>query len=1081
MKLESFKKDIRREFSRSISRFLSITVIVCLGVGFFAGMKATSPTMIRSAQEYFNQHDMMDIELMNLLGFTADDVKAVEQTEGVKNVTPAYSVDALVRTPGRDAAVAAAILTLPKEGDANQVDLIEGRMPEKGGECVICAKDIDEMEYHVGDVIHLEEKTDGTEMNTVLRTLSYTVVGLVKSPLYFSYTFGSTSVGDGEIYAYMYVPASEFLYTDYTEMYVNLDIDYDTVTLYDDEYEAILSDAVDRLNALGKARQNDRLTEIHAKMDKEYEDGKKEAESQLAAAQAELDSANQELQQAQSEIASGRAEYNSNLATYEAEMAAAQAEIEASQQKITEGKQLVSTAQQLYDVGQTVLNNPNDTATLLSAATSIEQILSDWQNSSSQSGNSQTQSSENNELTTLAESTLASAYTALASGDSATIQAQMDSYQTQINDYQAQITEGEEELAAAQVELAESKAKYEAEFAAARQELDDAQTEYDAGVQQYTASEAEYNTAKADTERQLSDAAAQIRSAKKDMGGISYEKWYVLDRDDAVTNYAGIHNDADRIDALSILFPAFFLLVAALVCVTTMTRMVEEQRGQMGTYKALGYSEKQILSKYLLYSLSASVIGGVIGQILCIQIFPRVIIKAYEILYSFPKTIIVVPWLMAAVALVVGILCTVFVTFICCRKETRSVAASLMRPKAPKAGKQIALERTNLWQRLGFSAKITIRNLFRYKIRVLMTIVGITGCMALIVAGFGLKDSISPVIDLQFAKIDHFDFFINAYESVKKSDVDACEEKMMQAKDAHLKQVLFTYQEDLYTKNSTGTKEVRESCYLFVPENLEEFENFISLNDDSTGKPLTLTDDGVVISAKMAKKLGLSVGDTFNCILDDVDYPVKVSAIAENYIDHYVYMSPKAYEATLGKALTFNTIVGTTDDGIVDVKALLAIDDNFLDVESIEDIREYMADGFESMDMVILVLILSASALAIVVLYNLTNINISERIREIATVKVLGFTQRESNLYIFRENIIMTAIGLILGCVSGYGLAQVIINMVEVDSVTFSRVIQPRAYLLSSLITIAITCLVVVLMQQKIKRIDMVEALKSIE
>jgi len=1151
MKLKAFAKDIRREFSKTFSRFLSITLIVCLGVGFFAGMKATAPSMIATAQDYFNQYNIMDYKLLSLTGFSQDDLDAVMEVDEIKDAVLGFSVDALMTHSSVDGASAYKIYSLPEEDRINQLELIEGRLPEKDGECVVCDVDFAENSFKLGDTLTLCEKTGDTQMDTVLKDSKYTVVGIISTPMYFSYSYGSTSIGDGSINAYMYVMPDEFLYEKYTEIYATLDIDYDEITLFDEEYNRLLEETSQKLEEVGKARQKITLAQLSKEMDEQYSQAQEDAQGQLDDAQQQLDDAKNQLDDAknqlddareqiedgQQELDEGWAEYNQQRGSYEAQIAAAQqqindgeaqlaagksqleaakAELSSSQQQLQEGQQLLTGMQNLYSQASEIINS--STMTTDEKVSAVSTAISLARTAISNLRASGNVSTDVEGLITQAESMMSSFESGIDSAEDkeaylqsqlasigttiSDFSAQLDAYQAEANAAQAQIDDAQNQINAGEAQLAAAKAEYaatvqasEQQFADARnqltsagEELADAKEEYDSGVaeyedglQQYTEGLDEFRKSETDAKDELGKAAAQIQNAKDSFVELSYDRWYVFTRDDAVPSYSGLSADAQRIDALSILFPIFFLVVAALVCVTTMTRMVDEQRGQMGTYKALGYSKKQIMRKYLVYSLVASIAGGLIGEAACVAVFPKVIIGAYGILYTFPRIIVKFPVLMGGIALAVGIACTALVTFICCRKEIGSVTAALMRPRAPKAGRQILLERTALWQKLGFSTKITIRNLFRYKIRVLMTVLGISGCTALILAGFGLKNALDPIVSVQYHTLSHFDFSVAAFDSYDNKTAQKSKENLLAHEELKIEDLNYMLNIEIKVKDMSGEKEVNNYCYLAMPQDMDSFLNQWNLRQ-SDGTPVELTGDGVVLTDKLAKLLGVSAGDQVQLIVDETIYPVSVTGVIENYVQHYVYMLPETYSRLFKKAPSYNCIFGTMLPGNkLDTQQLLATDSNLLTVQVLDDIEGYMNDTFDSMNMVILVLILSASALAVVVLYNLTNINISERIREIATTKVLGFTQKESNMYIFRENIIMTVISLILGCLCGSMLSNFIVGMVETDMVAFARNIYPISYVYAVGITVVVTLGVMVLMHFKIKKIDMVEALKSIE
>ncbi len=1196
MRLGSYKKDIRREFKRSLSRFLSITMIVCLGVGVFAGMKATAPTMIASANDLFTKYNTMDIKLLSLSGFGDGDVTAVSNVEGVKDVMASYSTDVLTKLPNEKSYKATKFMALMDNHTINQVKLIKGRLPEKSGECAICAENIVGTKYKIGDTISVYETAGTTAVNTVLKSLEYKVVGIVNSSLYFSYTLGSTSVGDGNIYAYAFIPQSDFLYQRYTELYVSAEYDRDKVSAYSDEYQAVIDDLVKKLDPLGAERQKIFKSETEKEISG-YEDElaskREEAYNKLAEAKEELNSSKQQLNDALAQIKAGWKEYESEQKSYEQLIADSEKQIADAEKEIANFKKQIADAEKEYAEGVKLLaesRKPLDDGwkeyydglakyeeglagynKLIDAKNQIDKGQKDYdagvkqyEDGLKQLNDAKAQyeadlaqwnaedaayrkSSFPNPLTRIAldirKATLDRTYQEIVSGEQQVIDGkkQLDDAKIQLDDAKAQyaqalkdngisdpseiaaqlkdakaeleaarqkledgeneydagelelkdaklqiedgkkqITDGEKQLADSKKQLEAGKKEGSTKFKDSKKQLEDGEKEYQSGLDKYNDGLAEYETAKTDAEKQLEDGAAQIQSARNMFMELSADKWYVFSRDDAISNYKGYGQDSSRIDAISALFPVFFLLVAALVCVTTMSRMVDEQRSQMGTYKALGYSAKQILFKYLVYSLIASVVGGILGQIFCIIVFPRAIMSAYNMMYRIPQIITVIPWSMVGISLAAGIACTAVVTLICCRKEVSAITASLMRPKAPKAGKTILLEKIPIiWNRFNFSTKIAVRNLFRYKIRFLMTVIGITGCTALILSGFGLQNAISPIADLQYQKLSSYDILASLYEPYDAEKTTEMTKEYI--KDGTFGKLSFQKQMEITAKSDNSKESVSGSTYLVIPQNVKSFEELNHLYDDNTGKKLDLNKKGAIVTNKMAETLDISIGDDIIFIYNDSDYRVKVSGIAENYVYNYVYMSPDTYESVMKEKLDYNCFIATYGEKELSVEQILAKDSNILTAIPVITASTVMADTISSMNLVVAILIISASCLAIVVLYNLTNINISERIREIATTKVLGFNEKEADMYIFRENIIMTVIGLIFGNIGGYALAQKMIDMVEVDIVVFSRTINLSSYIYATLITIIITVVVMFIMRGKIKRIDMVEALKSIE
>ncbi len=1194
MKLTAFRKDIRREFRKSLSRFLSITIIICLGVGFFCGMKATAPTMVRTAQDYFCEQNLMDLKLLSMVGFGDEEVERVQKVDGIKDVFPTYSTDVLAQSPSDTYYKATKVMAFHSNQTMNMLTVVDGRLPQASGECVMCEEGFNGEKYHVGDTMDIYGLAGTTDVSTVLATQEYTVVGIVKSPMYFSYSYGTSSIGDGNLYAFMIVPVSDFLYTRYTELYVTLDIDYSEIEIFSDEYNDKVKAVQEQLDPIGSELTKAFLDDASSQLkdaEKEFDKQKAYAYEQLEKSQRELDEAQLQLESALAQISAGWSEYNTQYASYEEQIKDGERQLSEAKKMIAQYKAKFTASEKEYKAGLDQLNAGRREldkgwdeyyaglaeyqaapAKLAAAKQELEDALKQLNDAKAQyqqglkeyedglkeleAGRAEYQQAldEYNNMKSqwyyqytgpglailaVTKAELESAAQEIADGEAQVAEGkrQLDEAKLQINageveyaagvkeydagmakyqsskrelddalktlqdsedeynigkkkldaakleleDGRKQIADGDVEIRASERELAEAKASAQGQFEDSRKQLEDAEKQYNDGKKQYDDGKQQLEQARGETERQLNEGAAQILSARNQFTELSATKWYLFSRDDVITNYSGLNQDSGRMGAIADIFPVFFLIVAALVCVTTMSRMVEEQRAQMGTYKALGYSRSQIFRKYLVYSLIAGVLGGIVGQVICVQMFPRIILSAYSIMYRFPGVSIVVPWPMLIISLIAGIACTTLVAFICCRKEVSSVAATLMRPRAPKAGKKILLEKIPfLWDMFNFSFKITIRNLVRYKLRFLMTVVGITGCMALIVSGFGLQDAIADIVNLQFNKLCEYDFMTTMYDPYNSQEAEECLAKL-KADDPNIDRVLFVRQMEIDVGANDKTVNM-DNTYMMTPRNVDDFEALIHLYNYHGKKSLQLKDGGVIITSKIANNLHLRAGDKIDIYYDGGKYTAPVSGVIENYVYHYIYITPNTLRSLIGvKEIEYNCILGSVKDGTVDSEKLLAGNSNFLTVIRTQDLCDTMDETFNSMYLVILVLILSASALAIVVLYNLTNINISERIREIATIKVLGSNSKESNMYVFRENIIMTIVGIILGCLGGYALAQLMIGMVEVDVVVFSRTIKLASYVYSSLITIATTVLVILLMRRKIRKIDMVEALKSVD
>lgn len=656
----------------------------------------------------------------------------------------------------------------------------------------------------------------------------------------------------------------------------------------------------------------------------------------------------------------------------------------------------------------------------------------------------------------------------------------------------AQFDASARKLDQARADLASSRSQADAQIAAAQQQLDDAaarlqdgRAQLEQGRADYDSGLAEYEQKKSDADAQLADAERRLDDAQKQIDDLERPEWLVMDR---TANYgaASFEADADRVDSIAAVFPFIFFLVAALVALTTMTRMVEEERALIGTFKALGYRRA---SKYLAYAAAASGIGSILGILALSQVLPAVIMKAYGIIYFVPELPLPLPVDpgFAGLAAGLGVGVTLFATWAAVAATLRERPAQLMLPRAPKAGKRIVLERIGpLWRHLSFSWKVTFRNLFRYKKRFVMTVIGIAGCTALLLTGLGLSNAINDIIDKQFGEI-------TKYNAVVTLADDLSSEEQRRIDDLLDDGSLVTAHTLVMRQNmlAGGPDEQDKRMELVVPEDPASFDRFVALNTRVGHHPVKLDDDGLVLTEKLAAELGVRAGDAVTLTEQDAignatgtSYEATVTGIVENYVYHYAYMGPALYEQLMGKAPDYRTVLAvTTSDPDLrvqfsnDLLAAGGVKTVAYNDETIDAYRDMMS----SVNMIVVVLVTAAAALAFIVLYNLTNINITERMREIATLKVLGFTPREMNAYIFREIFLLAAIGCAVGLVLGVWMEGFVVVTAEVDQIMFGRAIHPTSFLLAFLLTMLFTVLVMLAMRGKLRRIDMVESLKSNE
>ena len=596
-------------------------------------------------------------------------------------------------------------------------------------------------------------------------------------------------------------------------------------------------------------------------------------------------------------------------------------------------------------------------------------------------------------------------------------------------------------------------------------------------------------------EDKIKKVKSDIENIAKERTESEYEKlkvkpeWYVLDRNQN-TGYASYSQDSERIANIGKVFPFVFFVIAALISLTSMTRMVEEQRVQIGTLKALGYTKGKIALKYILYAVLATLIGGIIGMLLGFRILPEIIYNMYAMMYSMKDVVLEFNTGIAITGLGLALICTVGATIIACYKELNLQPASLMRPKSPKAGKRVLLERISwLWSKLKFTQKVTIRNVFRYKKRVSMTIIGILGCTALMVAGFGLRESVSNMIPSQYGEVFLYDMSITlkneqTSDEIQKYIDEVCNIKTNDKNNDVTDAMAFNMQ-----AVEILNKETKQDIQLIVPEKTDVLSDYIVLENRVSKEKYSLSDNGVVITEKLAKLLGIKQGEKITIKnSNDKQAEVEVKGITRNYLMHYMYISPEYYESIFGEKVKYNTIllkeqseVKKSEESENKLGKKILENSNISKVTFMSQTKSIFDEVMDNMTFVVWILIISAGLLAFVVLYNLANVNISERIRELATIKVLGFYDKEVYDYVARETTILTIIGILLGLVAGYFLEMFILKTCELDILMFDTRISIWSYVYSASLTILFTLIVSVVTYFALKKIDMIESLKSVE
>ena len=1209
MKKNILRKDFIIEIKKTMGRFVSIFFIVALGVAFYSGIRASEPSMRITADQYFDDSELMDLKVMGTMGLTKADIKAIGKVSGIEAVEGGYSKDVLCPVGDNEKVVH----MLSTQKNFNQVSVVEGRLPEKAGECLVDEDFLSYTDLKVGDTVAFHSG-DGEALTDSLVTDTYKIVGIGNSPLYISFGRGSSTIGNGEISGFVVVDKASFDMDVYTEAYVKVS-GAEEKTAFTDEYNNLSDAAKEAVSAIEEERcavrkqeivdeANEKLADSEKTVNEksqELEDAKKELESGKSKAAEELEKAKQQITDGEAELADAKqqiADGETQLADAKAQLNDKQAQLDLAEAQYEYGKaQLDQKEQELADAEQVYLSNYSKYMPIITAGkeqipagksqiadgkkrldeelaplnqlkdelAGIEDEISQcdseiaglktqldgmdsevyqkYVNIPKENRNKEEQAYvekwENlntklagmQERKTQLENTKQEKLNQAGFATEADLEAQITSLTKQKADLDAkekallqqeqtlaaqeeellsagrQITDGKSQIAAARSQLDSTKSQItdgkaqilsawallnekedtlnasKAQLASGEQELADGRSEYEQAAKEAEEQITDGQEKITDGEKQLTDARQKIADAKAEIKKIENPKWYVQTREDALTEYQGYGDNADRMRSIGKVFPVLFFLVAALISLTTMTRMVEEQRVQIGTMKALGYGKAAIAGKYIGYALIATLGGSIFGVLAGEKILPFIIIYAYMILYKHLPAILV-PYHMsyALQASGIAVACTLIATIASCYKELAAEPAELMRPAAPKQGKRILLERIGIiWKHLNFTWKSTVRNLIRYKKRFFMTIFGIGGCMALMVVGFGLKDCIYEIVSLQYEKVQFYDAATYMSDDISEENRQQLHDYLDQ--NADIKETIEARMQKTDVKSASGKK----TLYLMVPSDNEKIEDFLSFHSRTNKDEVySLKKDEVILTEKMASLLNVKVGDELTIEDEDRgDQTVTVGAICENYMSHYLYLSPEKYEELYGVPAEYNTIIYSVKDGkddqIEKIGTKLLSMDGVLNVSYTSSIEGRLDDMLRSLNLVIVVLIVSAGMLAFVVLYNLNNINITERQRELATLKVLGFYDGEVASYVYRENILLTIIGSVVGMVLGNLLHRYIILTVEVEEAMFGRQIHWQSYLYSFLFTVAFSLFVNWVMFYKLKKIDMVESLKSVE
>ena len=1103
--------EITRTIKGSLARFLAIAGIVALGCGFFAGLKMASPDMQEAAHTFYTNQHLYDLRVISTLGLSEKDVSALASVEGVEAVMPSRTVDIMATLTSSQST---ARVSSFRPGELNQPIVVEGRLPQGPYECVMSADPKKRADISLGQQIELPDTSNGVH----LKGGSYTVVGFVNAPTYpYVSNFGTTSLGNGIVQQFVYVTEDAFANDDpYTEAYLTVQgvISYKSGS---SDYQSAVDSVAERISQMNPSLALLRLQELkddaQTQVDEarqKLEQSRQEAADKLGDAQKKLDDAEAQISAQQQKLADGQRQYDAGrqqltASRYSAEQQFAQAEaqITASEAQIAQGTAELSAGEAQYQAGLAAFNAGQ--ATFAQQKSAFEAGRDAYLAGLAAQGitastleEAQQQLSALGLPTSQADALLATqAQITAAEADLASQQQALVTAREELDQRTAQLHEAESQVAQARQDLSEARSATADQLSAAQEKLAASLSRLSAGQTALQSAEAQTNEGRqsleeqrTEVEKQLADGQKELDEAQKKIDELKEPDVYVLDRTKEI-GVAAYQADSERINDIANVFPLMFFLVAALVSLTSMTRMVSEERTLIGVHKALGYSTAQIAAKYLLYALLASLLGAVIGIACLSQVLPGVIISAYGSIYTIPNGGAPYPIQLDSALLsgLSGIGITLLSTMAAVLSSLKEEPSSLMLPKAPKAGSKIFLERVEpLWSRLSFSWKVTIRNLVRYKRRLIMTLVGIAGCTALLLVAFGLRDSISDIIDNQWPAISHYDYIVGMTSDVSEEEVDQINAELNQVGATNIHRIT---RENVLLESSTQKAGSLTRTTIMTSNSLQDLTGLATLRNRLSGQTIELGEDSVVITEKLAKRLGVGVGDTIQVYAQDrignasgEPSTLTVTGVAENYVGSYLYLGSSSWHSLGIQDQAADGWYATLPEDQVTREAFGEKLINQAGVATVDDVNEAIHTYKESLavvNRVVAILIVAAALLAFIVLYNLTNINIEERIREIASLKVLGFTRHEVDAYVFREIALLAIFGALFGLVLGTYLEGFVVQTAEIDLVMFGRAIHAPSYWFAFGLTLVFSLLVYVAMRPKLKNIDMVESLKSVE
>ena len=1093
MRKNAMHKNLRQSIFRSFGRYVALALIIGLGASLFLGLIITRQDMVRTGQHFMDQQNMFDLRMVSNYGWSEPYVEAFANLPGVEEAEGLIYLDLISRTENMEEDTVYRFYALPHR--MNRVALRSGRMPENAQECLIGGFLTDDS--ILGKQIFVSSHNEKDTLDSIKDT-SFTIVGRIASPLYMDINRGTTSVGSGSVEDFLYLPAQAFDMDYYAEIHLTLEKDFDIFT---NAYNDYLEDTLDALEPAAEELSLQRFLDVKAEAEEEYqegyqeylegleefEDAKAEGEQELADAYQELKDAEEELEDgrkelidAEKEIESGKKAIAAGAVQYEKALAECESNLNLVRAGIPEAEAGVAAVESQAGMSGEQIKAAynaasNGVTTAASAISSLEAAIAAAEAAPEEERDPELIASLKNQLSVakagydVASQNLSN-ITPLYEGYTYAygILADLKSNETQLVNGIAKIKKGLADLQDKERELhyAENKLWIGwGEWAEGRDELEE-------GWVDYEEAQVEFHKEITKAEATLKDAEKELQKAREEIDDMEEPDLIMLDRNSNV-GYNNLDSSSSVVSGVSRVLPVFFLLVASLVCITTMTRMIDEERIQIGTLKALGYTNREIIRKYLFYSGSSAVIGCSLGILMGCTVIPSVIWESYKtMLYIQPKLLLSMNWPVSIAIVLVYTGLMLSVTWYSCRKTLEEEPAQLIRPKAPDPGKKILLERLWLWQKLSFLNKVTLRNIFRYRQRLAMMLVGIGGCTALLLTGYGLRDSIVHIVDYQYQEITFYD--LSVY--FRKAPSEKQQEKFLEVI-ADTGDFLFYHQTSVDLDFEGKAKEL----YMISAE--QQLTRFLDLHAGTRNVNLP-EEDEVVLSIGVCNNMGIGLGDKITIRNADLqEMELTVSGIYDNYVSNYAIVHPDTIEKHWGSApelqMAFLRVLPGQD--VHELSAKISDLDFVLNVSISQDEAEMVETMMEALDKVIILIVVCAGLLEVCVLYNLTNININERIREIATIKVLGFNASETGAYVFKENLLLTVAGSLFGLLLGWGLLSFVIQQIKIDAVWFRVITMPMSYLLSVGLTLISAIVVDFIFYFKLEKINMAEALKSVE